>query len=188
MNNCPICNNRGDVVDRIDTKERKRNKMSNNNKEFKELQYLLEGKTIASIEPPNASEAIAKFVLTDGTAFRLHATDLGFWIEKTAGTKGYPSLDAMMTDYYHYISGQNLYDPDAVVNLNENNLEVMAPDGKLFTADITRFNEYDRRIATHPEGRKILAYGAPMGDMYLMYFVERNNPTCPKELLKEPVK
>ena len=163
--------------------------MANNKDAFKELQSLLEGKTIAAIEPPNASEAIAKFVLTDGTAFRLHATDLGFWIEKTAGAKGYPSLDAMMTDYYHYISGQNLYyDPDAVVNLNENNLEVMAPDGKVFTADITRFNEYDRRIAMHPEGRKILAYAAAMGDMYLMYFLEQNNPTCPKELLKEPVK
>jgi hypothetical protein len=163
--------------------------MANNNNAFKELQSLLEGKTIAAIEPPNAAEAIAKFVLTDGTAFRLHATDLGFWIEKTAGIKGYPSLDAMMTDYYHHIDTENLpskyaWDlPDAIVNLNGNILEVMAPDGKLFTADITKFKEYDRRIANHPEGRKILAYGACMGDMYLMYFVEKNNPECPKEIL-----
>ena len=165
--------------------------MANNNNAFKELQSLLEGKTIQSIEPPNAAEAIAKFVLTDGTAFRLHATDLGFWIEKTAGAKGYPSLDAMMTDYYHYVSSLWEYNgdfPDALVNLNGNILEVVSPDGKTFTADITKFKEYDRRIATHPEGRKILAYGAIMGDMYLMYFLEKNNPTCPKELIKENLK
>src|SRR5271165_621276 len=165
--------------------------MANNNNAFKELQSLLEGKTISAIEPPNASEAIAKFVLTDGTAFRLHATDLGFWIEKTAGTKGYPSLDAMMTDYYHHVSSLREYNgdfPDALVNLNGNILEVVSPDGKTFTADITKFKEYDRRIATHPEGRKILAYGAIMGDMYLMYFLEKNNPTCPKELIKENLK
>jgi len=164
--------------------------MANNNKEFKELQSLLEGKTIAAIEPPNASEAICKFVLTDGTAFRLHATDLGFWIEKTAGIKGYPSLDAMMTDYYHHVSHTPDYgsDLDAIVNLNEDTLEVVSPDGKVFTADITKFKEYDRRIAMHPEGRKILSYAAIMGDMYLMYFLEKNNPTCPKELIKENLK
>jgi hypothetical protein len=165
--------------------------MANNNNAFKELQSLLEGKTIAAIEPPNASEAIAKFVLTDGSAFRLHATDLGFWIEKTAGSQGYPSLDSMMTDYYHHVSSLQEYNgdlPDALINLNGDILEVLSSDGRLFSADITKFKEYDRRIVLHPEGRKILAYAAAMGDMYLYYFVEKNNPACPKELIKENLK
>src|SRR5271165_7683514 len=115
--------------------------MYSNDKPLKQLQSLLEGKTIQSIEPPNASEAICRFVLTDGTSFRLHATELGFWIEGKAGVKGYEDLDALMEDYGHHT--YNLFPkynfdlPDATVNLKDTTLEVIAPDGKVFSADIT---------------------------------------------------
>lgn len=163
--------------------------MPDNSKQLKQLQSLLEGKTIAAIEKPNAAEAIAKFVLTDGTAFRLHATELGFWIETTAGVEGYNSLDDIMTDYGHYtydLIPKYKFDlPDAIVNMNGFILEVIAPDGKVFTADTTKFNAYDQSIVNHPEGRKILAMYAAMGDMYATGFTTYINPTCPKELIRK---
>lgn len=70
-------------------------------KSFQELKALFEGKRVIAVEPPNAEEAIAKFTLDDGI-FRLHATELGFWIEKTnAEGQPFPSLDAILLQYSH---------------------------------------------------------------------------------------
>lgn len=71
-------------------------------KSFQELKALFEGKRVIAVEPPNAEEPIAKFTLDDGIIFRLHATELGFWIEKTnAEGQPFPSLDAILLQYSH---------------------------------------------------------------------------------------
>lgn len=70
------------------------------NNSITELKNLLEGKTVLKIEEPHRDEAICNFILSDGTAFRLHATDLGFWTE---GINGYQCLNDVMMDYAHEV-------------------------------------------------------------------------------------
>jgi hypothetical protein len=49
---------------------------------LKKIQSLLVGRTILKIEPPDDDEQIFKFVLVDGSSFKLYATELGWWIDE----------------------------------------------------------------------------------------------------------
>jgi hypothetical protein len=52
------------------------------NEMLQELRSRLVGKTILAIDPPRICEGICKITLTDGSAFKLCATDLGYWVEE----------------------------------------------------------------------------------------------------------
>jgi len=154
--------------------------MYSNNDSFQQLKTLLEGRTVLKVEPPNAAEAIAKITMASGVAFRLHATDLGFWIEMTTkdGT-GYPSLDTLLTDYYHHTRDSGSGDP--VVLLNGDDLEVIADDGRVFSGYVPNFPEWHQKIAHSTEGRKLLEKSACLGDTWKIMFNEKSDE-CPPEL------
>lgn len=171
-------------------------------KQIKELRSLLEGKTIQKIKDSKAPESICTFVMSDGSSFRLHATDLGFWIEETCNYNGrYSSLNALITDYGNHVMhltneynrSINIkydYNPpdgayylalDAKIIIDSDNCKFIAPDGKEFIGNLSKFSNYERKILLHSKGQKILAEWAVMGNYWTMMF-NNSNKDCPEEL------
>ena len=154
---------------------------------LKELKTRLEGKTILRIDPPNAGEAICKFVLTDGSAFRLHATDLGYWVEEAEGPNGYNSLNGLIIDYGHHM--YNLlpkYDfdpPHAKITISSDDvIDFIAPDGKQFVICVKNLSDKEIAIISHPKGKKLLAEAAALGNYWRTAFRPHHNDECPEEL------
>ena len=120
-------------------------------KALDKLKKLLEGKTVIAVDPPNAREAICRLTLSDGTAFRLHATDLGFWTEATAASDGrYHSLNALAIDYgnHHYeLEPQYDFDtPHPKIAVDGDVFHVEAPDGRVFEGNLTSFTEWEQEV------------------------------------------
>lgn len=158
-------------------------------KELNNLRTRLIGKDIESIEPPDAGEAICKFVMADGSAFRLHATDLGFWIEDTVATPEnlYPSIENLQRDFeYHTHSISPNYDfeieePKITIDDLVLILSVEAMDGRIFKADITKFNKWELLVCNHPKGLKLLS-SSLTNFLYWKSAFNDKNDDCPKEL------
>jgi hypothetical protein len=153
------------------------------NDQLAQLQSLFEGKSVLKVESPNASEAIAKFVMADGSAFILHATDLGWWIAETKGNGDYTSLNTLITDYYNHAYLHHLNNNAAIVV--DNNIVVFyAPDEKEFRGDVSKFSEFEKRVVAHPKGIKLLEeHGVHMGDMWRVVFTLRYTSDIPPELI-----
>jgi hypothetical protein len=155
--------------------------MSNSNKDFQELKAAFEGKTIVSVDPPEAAEAIAKFTMSDGSCFRLHATDLGYWMESTIGkNQPYKSLETLLVDCYHY-AYCNAINVEPYVVIAENQVE-FHHHGKSFYIDRKFLNEWETKVITHPKAPVLLAYAAMMGDAWRVAF-SNTSADCPKELV-----
>jgi len=146
-----------------------------------ELASLMVGKTVIAVDPPCAGEAVAKFTLSDGTSFRLHATELGAWVEKTVASGGlYRSLDFMYRDYGHY----TLEEPE--VALIDGRLVLEAPDGTQFIGVVDSFPEEDRKVVAHSKGFPLIAFAAQLGPMWRAAFSPKYYPDlCPLELARE---
>lgn len=151
-----------------------------------DLRTRMVGKSVVSIEPPGVSEAICKFIMDDGSAFRLHATELGFWIEDTVATSEtlYSNLDGLHKDFEHHTWGIPNYDFETkgpkIVVIN-NTLIVETNDGRQFKADITKFNKWERSICSHSKGLKLLKSSLINFLNWKLNFSDRNKK-CPKEL------
>jgi len=137
-------------------------------KSFIQLKELLEGKTIKSVLPPDASEAICKFVLTNGKSFRLHATDLGFWIEGSSGDDGgYESLEDLLREYHHheydYLSEYGFDPPDCIITFDEKTVTFKSPKEKLFKMKYSSLSFEERELFKSDRGLKRLKFSANMG-------------------------
>ena len=152
---------------------------------FQKLKEAFEGRTIIAVEPANAQEAICCFKLSDGKAWRLHATDLGYWLEETAGFEGYSSLTNLLTDYGHHVYWLlTKYDyelPDARIKILENDITVTAPDDKVYTIAKSKCSEAELKILNHPEGLKLMEKSAELGNSWKLDFIS-NREELPKEL------
>jgi len=137
-------------------------------KELDQLRKLLEGKTIQKIDPATLDESICKFILTDGTAFILCATELGFWIKETAGITGYKSLDALMSDY-----GDHIYNADsknkafteenAKIDIINNIIIFTSPFNKEFHIALSNLSKNEQKLINHKTGKKLLERMASSG-------------------------
>ena len=155
---------------------------------LEELRRLLEGKTIKKVLLPNGSEAICRFVMEDGSSFRLHATDLGFWIEDTKGSSGYNSLNSLIRDIYHnYNSDYEII----IINIMDESLTFSVTDGlssstddKIFTLKINKLTNGEKRIINHPKGIERLADAICVGDLWKIFFNKNSqfSKDCPPEL------
>lgn len=165
--------------------------------QFLELKKYFEGKTVLSVDPPEACEAIAKFTMTDGTAFRLHATDLGYWVEDTI-PKGsqYSDFNSLFTDFDHHqykleehFTGEDV--PAPVVTVGEGILRLVSISGQSFEVKLSTLSAWERAVCEHPEGIKLLTQASQMGDLWRMVFCRRDWNTvqpedrCP-EVLRLP--
>jgi hypothetical protein len=136
------------------------------------LKCLLEGKTILQILPANKStECICQFVLTDGSSFRLCATDLGFWVEETAGSDGiYRSLDSLFIDYSNHIHHTyGVYSlVSAIIEIDNNTILVSAPDGNIFCGNIFLFPKEDQDLLKDTNKVKSMSEAAVFGNYWRM--------------------
>lgn len=150
-----------------------------------QLADLLVGKTIKAITSPGVSECICQFTLADGSQFRLHATDLGAWIEKAIGIDGLAdSLDALIGDYSHHAYHiQTEFDYDPHVFLKDEILTISAVDGKEFKGKVSSFSPEDRMIVNHKKGIKLISKAAPLGSAWRSMLNHKYYPDiCPEEL------
>ncbi len=148
------------------------------------LRALLVGKTIAAIESPNATEAICRFEMTDGTSFRLHATDLGAWIEK-ATRIGEPHKSlfgeaGIFSEYAHHVYYHDNREPKGV-DITADKVTIIAQDGRAFTAKREDLTEDENKIVAHPEAARLLIEAADCGKAAEIVFSE-DSYGCPPEL------
>jgi hypothetical protein len=157
------------------------------------LKERLEGKTVVSVEDSDASEVIAKFTMSDGTAFRLHATDLGYWVEDTVSGNGrYRSFEAIFLDVGRHQDGlQPQHDfraPSPVAEIDGLVLRITTVDGRTFEGDMSKFTDWERLVCEHPRGPWLIAFASEQGVMWKTAFHSRDwdsvDPEyrCPAEL------
>jgi hypothetical protein len=148
--------------------------------DLQELQTRMVGKTVVSVSPPGADEAICKFTMSDGTAFRLHATELGYWVEDTVGKDElYSDLKALLVDACHFS-----YDnKDHLVASVEGDSLKIDIDGIFLEGDITKFSPWEQKVCRHPQGPSLLAVAATMGGFWETVF-SASDCECPPELVK----
>lgn len=151
-----------------------------------ELRQRLLGKRIVAIDPPEAREAICKITTDDGKAFRLHATDLGWWMEDTIQPNGkYGSFHTLMQEYYNHsyeLAPQYGFDvPEPTVTYENGKLTLTAPDGKTFDLEDAHLTEWEMKVCAHKLGPRLIGFGALMGDAWRMAF-RPGYAGCPPEL------
>lgn len=146
--------------------------------EFEKLKYLLEGKTILRIDEPNAPEAICKFVLNDDTSFRLHATELGFWIEESA-EGNYPSLDILIKDISHHMFFDLGWNSQITIAKMHDKF-IFSDKNKDFVIMENRLSDVEKKILNSDIGIDLLKEAIPTGDFWKMMFCSKNED-CPPE-------
>lgn len=154
------------------------------------LSQLLVNKNVVAVELTDVGEGdVALFVLSDGTRFRIHATDLGAWVEETEFTDGlYRSLNALIVDYHHHtyrLAPKYNFDlpKPKVTFCEEGILELEAPDGRIFRGKVSAFAEEDQRLVCHSSGSEILASVADSGNIWTSFLNHKRFPDlCPIEL------
>lgn len=145
------------------------------NKQFLKLQDLMQGKTVISVESAIGEGGIATFKMSDGNVFRIHATDLGFWIEETANTSGeYTIFNNLLIDMYrHFYSLQfdNKYStPNPSVVKLDDLLMFEFIDGKIFEFKYKYLSDFSKEILSLPEGIDIFADMVTLGDCCNLVF------------------
>ena len=156
---------------------------------IQELGRRMCGKTVVSVEAPHADEAVALFVMSDGSRVRLHATELGAWVEDTKVGELYESLDMLMRDYGHHRShighDYGYQTPEPLVSFSDGVLELEAPDGRKFRGLVAKFKDEDQRIVHHHDGFRVLATCSEQGDLWTVYLHHEEYPDiCPPELTR----
>lgn len=149
---------------------------------LEKLRSFLVGKTVQAVDPTTETESIFRISLTDGTCVRVHATDLGWWVEGTVVPGGaYLGLAGLFLDYGHHLYQLEAQfdfevpDPKVMI-LGGSLVNVVAPDGREFWA--TAQNDWEKKLLTHPEW---LGHALRAGDMWKCAF--RQSEECPPELV-----
>lgn len=155
------------------------------NEALDQLRSLLEGHKVVHVLPPHAPEAICKLVLDNGTAFRLHATDLGFWIEKTVVSPDtvYQDMNSLVHDFYHYTYCFPYDDRTASATVADNLLTITARDGTQFRGDVSKFSDWEQLVLNDTQGLPLFQECLAMGDLWRLGFTQGE---CPDHLAFHP--
>lgn len=148
-----------------------------------ELSQLLIGKKVVKVERAGIAETIALFTMEDGTKFRLHATDLGAWIEHLGTNDLLGSLDLVIREYCHHSYHNKVRESVPTVTVENGVLIIVDNEGKTTKGKISSFSKEDQELANHPEGPNVIAHIAPCGDFWRPLLRAKDKPDfCPKEL------
>lgn len=144
----------------------------NNDEAFELLKNNLEGKTIKRIDPSNAEAGICKFVLDDDTVFRLHANDLGYWIEDCIHEDGqYKSLTALINDIYNEnISLFNKSKNFVKINNNNDIYTFSTKSNKQYMIDFNCLKDFEKDIIKNKKKR--LEEASELGQFWAAAFPE----------------
>jgi hypothetical protein len=144
------------------------------------------GKTIVRVERPSidVSECIGQFVCTDGSVFRLHANDLGVWINGTPDELPDQTYD--YKDFDKFVEGlsQQIYQTrrEVKIELIEGVVRVSTGEGSNFNINFSDLSEEIQKIIMHPKGNLMMLRGImSLGKDWRMHFTI--NHGCPEELL-----
>jgi hypothetical protein len=141
------------------------------------IRARLVGKTVTAVERAEANECICRIECSDGSTFRLHATDLGAWVEDTVrpGQK-YEKLfgpGGLFVDYAHrfghILPGVQTEGQDVIF---------VTPTGETMIADLSRLPPDEQALARHPLSGPYLADAASLGGMAFFAFREDD---CPED-------
>lgn len=163
-----------------------------NDETFQKLRARFEGKTVLKVEPPRRgldSECVARFTMSDGEAFSLHATELGCWTKDIVATGDkYSDLKTVFLDCGNYLyAAHNFVDgelqkPTVTIQGDDRSiLTIKTFDGRRFVADISRFPNWDRTVALHDRGPELIAQGCTSTEFWKLVFGPKND-RCPPEL------
>jgi hypothetical protein len=130
----------------------------------------------------------AKFVFTDGSAYKLYATDLGYWIEKTMShqDKYHEDFETLFGDIDSFT-----YDSDELpeVKIENNILYITVEKKNTFKANIEKLSAWEKLVCNHPMGMILISLAAYMGKMWKSVFSKKPTLTfeleevnCPEEL------
>jgi hypothetical protein len=146
------------------------------------LRRYLVGKTVLAVDPPEATEAICRITTSDGKVWRLHATDLGFWIEDALkpGQKAV-NFTVLFTEFDRYKHYETPVEYEPPVTVEGDVLVITAFDGKRFEAFIPALSEWEQMVVKHPASPPLLSFAARMGDMWSLAF-HKDIDGCPPEL------
>lgn len=146
--------------------------------EFDKLKSLLENKKIIKVEDPKVSECICKFTMEDGSSFRLHATDLGFWIEETVSNNNeYQSLNSLMNDINKL---SDSYNQEKAEIIKFNNKFIFSLLNKDYIIDEKNLSEKEKFILNSDIGKNILIDAIETGPFWKSRFSSYNDD-CPEE-------
>jgi hypothetical protein len=141
-----------------------------------EVVKRLAGKVVWGVESSPADSALCRIITSDGKSFRIHATELGSWVEDDASVEGdYPSIAALSLavgghrERKSREAGLNELPPATAVLMN-GTIHVDAGDGTLFSIKQTARDEWDRKVLSHPDVLKFIARVAMSSDMWMTWF------------------
>jgi len=150
-----------------------------------ELSKLLIGKKVAKVERAGVAESIALFTMEDGTKFRLHATDLGAWIEHLGTNDLLESLDLVIREYCHHSYYNKVRESAPTVTVENGVLTIVDNEGKKTKGKISAFSKEDQELANHPDGPTIISYVAPCGEFWTSILKSKDALSfVPKELMR----
>lgn len=145
---------------------------------IEDLQDRLVGKIISAIEPSNGLEALCKFVMSDGSSFRLHATDLGAWIEEDIKSDGfYPDINSLAQAVHNYRYRLSTTIPSVSAEIVSDVIMIDVCNGELFRIKRSSKDEWENKILKHPDVCKFLPRALEFGDMWKTFFYP-NNMEC----------
>lgn len=151
-----------------------------------ELSKLLVGKKVEKVEKAGVAESIALFTMEDGTKFRLHATDLGAWVEHLGTSDLLVSLDLVIREYCNHSYHNKVRESAPTVTVENGILTIIDNEGKKTKGKISSFSKEDQELANHPEGPTIIAYIAPCGDFWRPLLRSKDKLNfVPKELWRD---
>ncbi|OHD23351.1 MAG: hypothetical protein A2Y38_10425 [Spirochaetes bacterium GWB1_59_5] len=120
---------------------------------LEKLREFLVGKTVQAVDATTETESIFRITLTDDTCIRVHATELGWWIEGTAPPGGvYRGLTGLFCDYghHHYEIEPDLdFDvPEPTLEIDGLRVKVVSAKGRAFLA--VAETEWEQKLLGHP--------------------------------------
>ena len=154
-----------------------------NDDAFEKLKLAFENKTVVKVERANSPESIAKFIMTDKSAFILFATDLGYWIEGTIAhhSMKYTSLDMMIRDCYGYNYVKSLN--DIYVSVAGDIVTFTCEDSHTFEGKVSSFSGKEQLVFKSEKGIEILKEAVSLGEGWRIFFSKEYFEECPDELV-----
>ena len=148
---------------------------------FNELKRLLEGQTVLQICKTNSPEGICEFHLSNGTAFKLFATELGYWTRITTVNDEYHNLNDLILDYAEYCDDVGVSDllQDISIDKKAKTLSIKTCH-KSFTIKLSYLNNVEKNIINNKFALETLKQSIECGDMWKCFFSKTHKFTHSK--------
>jgi hypothetical protein len=146
-------------------------------KYLNDLSHRITGKIVWAVEPPSPidTECLCRIITADGKSFRIHATDLGAWIEDDVDVDGlYPTLESVCIAVGAY---RNAKLPEhgftiglPIVRVEGRTLIINAFDGSIFKLSLDRTDGWEKKVFSHQKILEIIPVITASGEYWRLWF------------------